>query len=104
MKWERRVEYVKQTFKECENILATKGKSYTIGSDDTNRNFKEVARLLEGIPPGPIYVLMVYYLKQVFSLISICKGIKDPEGLQSRIHDTINYSLILGTLFEDENS
>jgi hypothetical protein len=85
-------------------ILDSKGADYTGGmaSVDGNRNFKEVARRLEGAPITPLTVLFVYFEKQLLAVETYLKtGRVESEGLEHRFNDLANYANLARSLWEE---
>lgn len=79
-------------FKQCKDLLVSKGKAYNPGTTDANRNFKKIGEML-GIDPRVVWC--VYFLKQVDAFVSIMLGGSDGgEPLESRAVDICNYAVI----------
>lgn len=102
---EERSEYAKRLFDECLKILDTKGIDYS-GKDDCTSNFKRNAANL-GLTKYQVW--SVYFLKHVDSVMNAIKRnpeapIGAGEALRERIHDIINYAVILGTLLEEDKA
>lgn len=94
-----------ETFETCQKILSKKGPDYA-GNSDRYNNFRLVAELI-GI--SPYQVLAVYACKQFLGELNAIK--QNPmypttagEPFSERVHDTINYQLLLkGMREEDEH-
>lgn len=79
-------------FRQCKDLLVSKGKAYNPGTTDANRNFKKIGEML-GIDPRVVWC--VYFLKQVDAFVSIMLGGSDGgEPLESRAVDICNYAVI----------
>ncbi len=92
---------LKQMNEEEEKTMVSKGKEYTIGSDDKLANFKQVAKDT-GLTPMQVWA--VYFLKHI---ASICNYVKDGreasnEPISGRIMDARNYLALLRGLIEED--
>lgn len=88
--------------KEEEQTMISKGKEYTMSSDDKLKNFKLVGDML-GI--SPLKVAAIYWLKHIFSIINYIKTgtVSSSEPIEGRIMDARNYlALIRGIIEEKE--
>jgi hypothetical protein len=84
----------------CRNILETKGKASSGGTQDTNQNFKE-AQLGDRV--DDLDVWWIYYIKHVTRLKNfIVNREKIGETLEETIADLVNYPLILYTILVEK--
>jgi hypothetical protein len=93
-------EMLKKMVEEEEKTMVSKGREYTVGSDDKLANFKDVAKNT-GLTPMQVWA--VYFLKHI---ASICNYVKDGreasnEPIQGRIMDARNYLALLRGLIEE---
>jgi len=96
-------EMLKRMVAEEEATMVSKGKEYTIGSDDKLANFKNVAKDT-GLQPMQVWA--VYFLKHI---ASICNYVKDGreasnEPIEGRIMDARNYLALLRGLIEEQRN
>lgn len=91
---------LKKMVAEEETVMVSKGKEYTIGSDDKLKNFKDVAQRL-GL--HPMQVWSVYFHKHIASIDNYIKdGIEaSNEGIEGRIMDARNYLALLAGLVSE---
>lgn len=84
-----------------ESVMISKGREYTIGSDDKLQNFKDVARQT-GLKP--IQVWSVYFLKHIASIQNYVKdGVEaSNEPIEGRIMDARNYLALLAGLIKEQ--
>lgn len=86
----------------CFPLLRSKGATYA-GTDqqpDANANFKRAARQW-GVTP--LQAWGVYFGKHVDAIASFVRGnYADPEPIDGRIVDLVNYALILYTLLHED--
>lgn len=61
---------LKKMVEQEEKIMVTKGKEYTVGSDDKLQNFKDVAQA-SGLSPTQVW--QVYFMKHVASIYNYIK-------------------------------
>ena len=79
--------------KACNDILAVKGFDYTQGSPNRLQNFDRNA---ERLGMRPEQVLAVYMNKHLDAIDTFIKhGRVESEPIDGRIHDAINYLLLL---------
>ena len=93
----QQLEFARQLFDDCLQILESKGKAYS-GDDDAHANFKETA---DKIGNTPYQVWATYFGKHVDCIMRAIKAnpdapVDDTEGLRGRIIDAVNYLAILG--------
>lgn len=96
-------ELLKQMVEREEVTMVSKGKEYTVGSDDKLENFKMVAKQ-SGL--DPIKVWFVYASKH---WASICNYVKDGieasnEPIDGRIMDMRNYLALLQGIIEEKRN
>ena len=77
------------------------------GTSDVNSNFSRVGSVLKGVLSGPAdekyKVWAVYFYKHVDSILAWLSGRKlEKEGIESRIHDCLNYLEILLSMIKEE--
>ena len=84
-------------------IMYSKGKEYTVSSEDKLKNFKSIGERL-GLKPEQI--LLVYLLKHMDSIRNyVLTGSEvSEEPITSRIQDARNYLLLLGGIIEEKTS
>ena len=89
-----------ELYKECMDIMKTKGQAYS-GLEDKLGNFKRVAKNLAMTPEQVWYV---YFSKHLDALSAYLRGeYKDSEPIVGRIKDLINYLfLYYGLLIEKD--
>ena len=75
-------------------IMYSKGKEYTVSSDDKLKNFKSVG---ERLNLKPEEILLVYLLKHMDSIRNYVKTGTEAceESISGRIRDASNYLLLL---------
>lgn len=102
MNHKQREECINKHLKICEEIRLGKGLEYSNSDAEANENFYSDS----DIGVSPIQSLSVFMNKHYRSIRSYIRlgEIKSNESIEGRIHDLINYALILLTLLEDENS
>lgn len=100
---EERQRLAEEIFEECKDILRKKGKDYA-GNQDSLANFKD-----GGMELGrtKYEVWAVYFYKHVKSILNSIKANPnnpqtESEPLRGRIHDIINYAVILAALLEED--
>ena len=81
-------------------IMAVKGREYTINDRDKLKNFKHIA---ERVKLRPLQVAMVYLLKHVDSLTNyVNEGVESSnEPIEGRLMDIRNYCLLIGALIKE---
>lgn len=85
---------------ECDKILSVKGHDYTQGSPNRLANFDEAADFL-GLTP--FRILGVYLYKHIVAVFSFLRhGRVESEPIEGRIHDVINYALLLYKMVKRE--
>lgn len=94
------------TMNKCADILTAKGKDYSQGIDDRLCNFKSRATLLS---KSPAEVLLNDLSKHFDSIVmAVIANPYNPstqtEPLDERIHDAINYLILLKALLSEVNS
>jgi len=96
----QREKYIKDNLLICEKIRTTKGAEYSNSTADANLNFHSDSEI--GI--SPVQSLGVFMNKHYRSIRSWMRHGKvfSEEEIEGRIHDMINYLLILLTLIEDK--
>lgn len=101
MTYEERNNIIEKHVDICYNLLNTKGVEYA-NSDDPNANFKDLAKKLN---TSPEKILFIYLQKHLTCVERYCSGkeILSNEKIEGRIHDSINYLLILLSLIEEKN-
>lgn len=94
---------LKVMVEEEEKTMISKGREYTIGSDDKLRNFKMVA---EASNLTPMQVWQVYFMKHIASIYNYIKdGVEaSNEPIEGRIMDARNYLALLRGLIHEQKS
>lgn len=97
---------VRDTLAKCDDVLTAKGKDYSGGSADVFVNFKRRAAFLG---KSRFEVLMNDFMKHVDSIQQAVlrepnNPSTDTEPLESRIHDGINYLILLSGMIEEARS
>jgi hypothetical protein len=97
----QRVEFIQRFFNErCVELMATKGKEYSLSNEDVNQNFKVTGK---DINIGPKKILYIFAKKHWDAITNYIKTEKvESETIESRIADIINYMFILASLIEEE--
>lgn len=102
---ETRKKVISNLFKDCNDVLDSKGKSYA-GTEDSLANFKRNAERL-GLTKYQVW--SVYFGKHIDSIFNAVKynpelPVDNSEGMHGRILDAINYlSILYCLLYEDNN-
>jgi len=99
MNQQQRIECFEKHLEECRKIWTTKGIEYANSTEDANKNFKSD----EEIGITPIQSVSVFMNKHYRSIRNYVKDgeVKSNESIQGRLHDLINYSLIMLSLIEE---
>jgi hypothetical protein len=102
MNHKQRIECFEKNIQECRKIWEAKGIEYANSDIDANANFKSD----EEIGVSQIKSVSVFMNKHYRSIRSyVQKGeVKSNEPIEGRLHDLINYSLIMLSIIEDERS
>jgi len=88
-----------ELFQKCLDTLESKGKVYS-GEVNAFRNFTDVAREL-GISRKMVW--WVYFRKHIDAIWAyVTFDYKDPEPIEGRIMDAINYLILLYGMIEQE--
>ena len=88
-----------ELYKECMDIMKTKGQAYS-GLEDKLGNFKRVAKNLAMTPKQVWYV---YFSKHLDALSAYLRGeYVDSEPIMGRIKDLINYLYLFMGLYEEQ--
>ena len=99
MNVEERNKHIEKIFRDCMNIMNSKGRDYA-GTEDVLRNFKLGSKVLK---ISPRQVLGVYVFKPALPIIRCLLG--EPihsEPIEERIKDVINYLLLLYCMLVEE--
>lgn len=105
MNYEERQKIIEEATKRRFELLFNKGKEYSVGSEDINFNFKEIAKRLGTRLAGtPEYVCLVYLYKHLLSLEKWAKDgeLSSGETIISRLDDIRNYLDILESLIQEK--
>lgn len=96
-------ELLKLMVGEEEHTMISKGKEYTIGSDDKLKNFKMVAEA-SGLTVKQVW--QVYFMKHIASIYNFIKdGVEaSNEPIEGRIMDARNYLALLRGIITEERS
>lgn len=87
--------------REQDEILSTKGRDYTAGTDhaeDRLGNFKSLAKRL-GLTPMQVWA--VYFAKHADAVLAYAKGGTESEPIEARLNDVANYALLARGLVEE---
>lgn len=96
-----REECMQTHLSECEHIRKGKGIEYSNSTEDANLNFKSDSDI--GVTPlQSCSVLMNKHYRSVRSFVNTGTIYSD-EKIQGRLHDLINYSLIMLSLIEEHD-
>ena len=93
-------EMLKAMVAEEEHTMISKGKEYTIGSDDKLKNFKMVA---EASNLSAMKVWQIYFMKHVASIYNYIKDGTEAsnESIEGRIMDARNYLALFRGLVKE---
>ena len=102
MNHKQRIECFERNIQECRKIWEAKGIEYANSDVDANANFKSD----EEIGISSIKSVSVFMNKHYRSIRSYVKkgSVVSNETIEGRLHDLINYSLIMLSIIEDEKS
>ena len=93
--------FAETVFSECIQVLEAKGRAYS-GEEDALSNFKNTARDLNLTFEKAWHV---FFYKHLCSLLSYINGYyDDPEPIEMRIVDLINYLILLMAYIADNNA
>jgi len=96
-----RNEHFLKVVTDCWNIYDKKGKDYTRGLGDLDRtdNFKKAGHFNK---ISPLQAWGTYFYKHVSAVFAfVGDGKVESEPIEGRVHDMINYSILLLLLVED---
>lgn len=86
----------------CQSIRDSKRPVYTVSSADVLANFK---RLADDLDLTPEKVAWVYFKKHLDAVLSYIKHPEkrglDPEGIEGRFADAVNYLLIMYSIINE---
>lgn len=105
MNYEERQKIIEEATQRRFKLLFNKGKEYSVGNEDINFNFKEIAKRLGTRLAGtPEYVCLVYLCKHLLSLEKWAKDgeLSSGETIISRLDDIRNYLDILESLIREK--
>ena len=100
--------HVEKQFKQCLNLMKTKGVEYMAGDNDRFANFKRIARKY-GVPTE--LVCAIYLEKHLDSITNFirqrCAGkkakeIAATEPISGRVMDAVNYLMLLDGIICEE--
>ena len=90
---------VKETFRECETLLASKGKYYGV-NDDRLCQLKQIAVATAQFPTVATHTLVAKHFIALGSMLEI-PGAYSDEDFDSYILDIINYMTLIRALLRD---
>lgn len=96
--------HFRETILECWRIYNRKGNDYTRGLGDLDRtdNFKKAA---ENNGITPLQAWGTYFYKHESAVWRYVKeGFVESEGITSRVHDIINYAILLLLLVKEKEN
>ena len=96
-------ELYNQVIESARAITETKGKVYTVESTDVLSNFKRVAEVTETTPGQTVLVYLWKHLDAIRNSV-LNGGDYDPEDIDERVKDCINYLILLLGLMKEKNS
>jgi len=83
----------------CDKLLTVKGHDYTQGAKGDEGRLKNFYTSAEALGLTPLQVLGVYMKKHLDAVFTyIGKGKVESEPIEGRIHDAVNYLLLLNKL------
>jgi len=98
---EKFYELVERVLDDCVDIMRSKGDAYAGKDQDKFANFNRLASKL-GLNRTKIW--MVYFQKHMDALDSFLRGeYNDPEPIEGRIKDAVNYLLLLYGMIQETN-
>jgi len=98
---EKFYELVERVLDDCVGIMRSKGDAYAGKDQDKFANFNRLASKL-GLNRTKIW--MVYFQKHMDALDSFLRGeYNDPEPIEGRIKDAVNYLLLLYGMIQETN-
>lgn len=92
---------VESMFKQCRELLETRGADYSRNEPDVLSNFKRCAQDLD---MRAVEIAWVYARKHLDSIVSYIKTGTSSEPIESRVADAINYLLIIYCLLREESN
>lgn len=76
------------------DVMASKGKDYTVGTKDRLHNFRTVGQFTGQHPLDVLGVYMYKHISAIYSYIK-SKGQNESEPIEQRIIDAMNYLLLM---------
>lgn len=98
MKTETFISYIRLFDESCNKLLDSKGKDYTLNSQDRLRNFKSFEEF--GVSKKQAW--LVYAKKHFDAICSFIAGNEESEPIEQRLYDLANYVKLLYCLIKEE--
>ena len=90
----------KRVLEACDKLLANKGADYTAGNSNRLWNFDSAAEFLHQTPFAVLGVYLHKHMTAIYAFLG--HGKVESEPIEGRIHDAINYLLLLAKMIERE--
>ena len=91
-----------ETYEKSLNVMRPKNADYTCGNSEKDALYNFYC-ISDATGMSPFMVWAVYFLKHCLAVVKYAKsGFVESEGIEGRIHDIINYSVLLLALIRDK--